>query len=92
MEILFLWLVASIVIGVVAACRGRSGVGWFLFSLLLSPLFGFILVVCLPNLKAQRAADRRHNELIAAMRGGPLTIERKSSFHPIIEGWLSSRR
>lgn len=53
MEFVFFWLVFSIVVGVAANSRGRSGVGWFLFSLILSPLLGLILVLVLPRQSAE---------------------------------------
>lgn len=45
MEFLLVWLVCSVIIGVIASSRGRSGVGWFLIAALLSPLIGLILVL-----------------------------------------------
>ena len=40
MEYIILWLGLSLVAGVVAANKGRSGFGFFLLSVLLSPLIG----------------------------------------------------
>lgn len=41
----FLWIVLSIAAGVFASNhRNRSGFGWFLLSLLISPLLGFVFV------------------------------------------------
>lgn len=48
MEVVIFWVVLSIVIGIVAGGRGRSALGFFLLSLLLSPLIGLILVALLP--------------------------------------------
>ena len=42
MEILILWLFLSIVAGIIARNKGRSGVGFFLLSIVLSPLIGII--------------------------------------------------
>jgi hypothetical protein len=42
MEILILWLFLSIVAGIIAGNKGRSGLGFFLLSVLLSPLIGII--------------------------------------------------
>lgn len=47
MEIVLLWFVLSIVAGVVASSKGRSGLGYFFLSLLLSPLFGLIIAAVL---------------------------------------------
>jgi hypothetical protein len=41
-EIFILWLALGIVAGVVAANKGRSGFGFFLLSIVLSPLIGII--------------------------------------------------
>lgn len=47
MEIFFFWLIFSIVVGVAASSRGRSGFGWFVLSVLISPLLALILVLVL---------------------------------------------
>ena len=49
MEIVLGWIVFSIVAGVIANARGRSGFGFFLLSLVLSPLIGILLAACLPS-------------------------------------------
>jgi hypothetical protein len=51
MEIFFFWLILAILVGVFASKRGRSGFGWFLLSVLLSPLICFLIVLCLADLK-----------------------------------------
>lgn len=47
MELAFIifWLGFSIAAAILASRYNRSGFGWFLFSLLLSPLLGFIFVL-----------------------------------------------
>jgi len=45
-----LWFVLAFVIGVAAERRGRSGFGWFLLAVLLSPLIAGILLAVLPDL------------------------------------------
>ena len=52
MEIVFVWLVFSALVGFFAGQRGRSGLGWFLFSLILSPLLGLLFVAVLTDKKA----------------------------------------
>lgn len=42
------WITAAIVVGIVASGRGRSGFGYFVLSLLLSPLIGAVLALGLP--------------------------------------------
>lgn len=49
MEIVTFWLIGAVVVAVIAGSRGRSGLGWFVLSLLLSPLLGLILVALLPS-------------------------------------------
>lgn len=43
------WLIASVVVGAVAASRGRSGFGFFLISFLLSPLIGLLVLLLVRN-------------------------------------------
>jgi hypothetical protein len=51
MEYVFFWLVLSIVAGVIASNKGRSGFGYFVLSIFLSPLIGIILVACLSTVE-----------------------------------------
>lgn len=54
MEIFLLWIVFSVVIGIGASQRGRSGFGWFVLSVLISPLIGLVLLLLLPRRDEQR--------------------------------------
>lgn len=63
MFILF-WFPLSIAVGVYASGRGRSGFGLFLLSVFLSPIVGLLFAVALRD----KAADRRHAELLEALR------------------------
>ena len=45
MSFVFFWLVFAALVGVFANSKGRSGFGFFLLSLLLSPLIGFIIAL-----------------------------------------------
>jgi hypothetical protein len=54
MEILVFWLLLAFVVAIAAGSRGRSGAGWFILSVILSPLIGLILVLVLPNLRHER--------------------------------------
>jgi hypothetical protein len=49
MVLIIEWLAFAAVAGVVANGRGRSGLGYFLISVALSPLIGILLAVALPN-------------------------------------------
>jgi hypothetical protein len=42
MEVIILWLFLSIIAGVIAGKKGRSGLGFFSLAVLLSPLIGII--------------------------------------------------
>jgi hypothetical protein len=53
MEVLIVWLVLSVLVGVWAGGRGRSGFGYFALSIVLSPLIGFLIVAATGNLKVQ---------------------------------------
>lgn len=55
MWILF-WCVLSVVVGVFAAGKGRSGVGWFLLSMLISPLLAAIFLAIVKDLSGGAAA------------------------------------
>src|SRR5215475_11379583 len=67
MEFVFFYLGLSAVVGVVAQCRrNRNGVGWFLLSLLISPLLAGLLVAATANL--QRTLPRRQWSHCAARR------------------------
>ena len=50
MLIIALWIGIAIVVGVGAHGRGRSGFGWFLLAIFLSPLIAGLLLVVLPDL------------------------------------------
>ena len=49
MEWVLFWLMFAIVVGIIANSRNRSGFGWFLLSVLITPVLALILVLCLPR-------------------------------------------
>lgn len=51
MDVVLLWTILAVCVGIVARARGRSGLGWWLFSMFLTPLLGFIMVALLPSRK-----------------------------------------
>lgn len=51
MLVLF-WVLFSVAVGVLASNRGRSGIGWFLLSLLISPILSLLFVAVMKNLSA----------------------------------------
>ena len=53
MEIIaFFWFGFAIIVGVAANTRGRSGFGWFLLALIISPLLAGLLVLAMPHKRA----------------------------------------
>lgn len=51
MDFFFFWFLFSIAVGIFGSSKGRSGFGWFLFSMLLSPLLGLIFCAVCDDLK-----------------------------------------
>ena len=56
------WIVASLAVGIFAGGRGRGSGTWFVISLLLSPLLGFLLCAASKDLKAEaeKPSDLTH--------------------------------
>lgn len=50
MEIFIIWFVGAVFAGIIASSKGRSGFGYFLLSVLLTPLLGLILAIGMPSL------------------------------------------
>ena len=67
MILIVAWLIFALVVGSFASSKGRSFFLWTLVSLIFSPLIGFIIVALLSNSKD---AERRHKELLAAVKEG----------------------
>lgn len=59
MELVAGWILFSFLAAVLADRRGRSSIVWFFLSILISPLFGILLVLALADLKKQAAAAER---------------------------------
>ena len=53
MEIATFWFFGALIVGIIASAKGRSGFGYFLVSLFLTPILIGILVLVLPSLIAQ---------------------------------------
>lgn len=54
---LLIWTALSIAVGMFASSRGRSGFGWFLISILFSPLVGFVFVLLAGDKKKEAEAS-----------------------------------
>lgn len=55
MTIAIFWVLFAVAVGVFASNRGRSGFGWFIFSMVLSPLLGLIFCAVSQDLSAKEA-------------------------------------
>jgi hypothetical protein len=58
MEIIVFWLLLAAGVGLLANSQGRSGLGFFLLSAVLSPLLGLIVVLVTKNPKEQEEKER----------------------------------
>jgi hypothetical protein len=58
--IVVLWFVFAIVVGVAASSRNRSGFGWFVLSLFVSPILTTIWLMILPKLVTRRQLIEQH--------------------------------
>ncbi|WP_343636821.1 SHOCT domain-containing protein [Roseateles sp.] len=74
MEFVVVWALLAIGVGWLATERGRSGVGFCLLSVVLSPLIGFVAVLVLPNLAKRDEEEREKRE---ADRKSKLESERQ---------------
>lgn len=51
MEIAIFWFIGAIIVGIIAGSKGRTGFGYFILSLIISPLLAGILVLALGSTK-----------------------------------------
>ena len=68
MVMVALWLVFSFFVASLADSRGRHPLIWFLLAIVLSPAIAVIALLCSTNIKAEEAAERRHQELMEAAK------------------------
>jgi hypothetical protein len=54
----FFWILLAIGVGMLANSRGRNGFGFFLLSLIFSPLLGLVIVLVTKNLVEDAAKER----------------------------------
>lgn len=50
------WIILAILVGVFASSKGRSGIGFFLIALILSPLIGFIIALVVSPIREKAEA------------------------------------
>ena len=58
MGIAVIWLIFCVLVAVYAGSKGRSGIGFFFLSLILSPLVGFLIALIVSE-NRQKAEDRK---------------------------------
>lgn len=51
MELFFVWFIFAVIVAVGAGSRGRSGLGWFVLAMIISPLLAVILLFLVPVVK-----------------------------------------
>jgi hypothetical protein len=80
MELFFLWVACSVLVAVFASSRDRSGFGWFLLSLFISPLLTLIFLAILPkrgssaqSLEVPQSLENKLNEIERLKVSGLIT-------------------
>jgi hypothetical protein len=88
-EFLIVWLVLALVVAAVADVRGRSAFGFFMLSVLLSPLIGLVVLLAGRNLaqeqrdEAKRQAQQQHELTLLRGHGAP-TASRADELEKLI--------
>lgn len=54
--IFVVWLIFAILVGAYASSKGRSGIGFFLIAVILSPLIGFIIALVVSPIREHTEA------------------------------------
>jgi hypothetical protein len=57
------WIIISIVVGAVAKSRGRSGIGFFFFALVLSPILALIVLLLIRNYAEETRQWERERQM-----------------------------
>ena len=91
--ILFFWLLCAVGVGAIASSKGRSGIGWFLLAVIISPLIAVIIVAAIgqPVLSADRTyfgvpyEERRSGEVFAMIDGGRMRFRGMHEFITMME-------
>lgn len=56
------WFLVAIVVGAIASSRGRSGFGFFLLALVISPLIAFAILLALGNKSEEARQEQLRRE------------------------------
>jgi hypothetical protein len=87
MELFIFWFVFSFIVGYFATTKNRSGFGWFVFSVCLSPILGLIFVAVLPKKTHTESLESQLKAAEAAKNKGLITeAEYVARRKKIIEG------
>jgi|LauGreDrversion4_2_1035121.scaffolds.fasta_scaffold318553_3 hypothetical protein len=74
MEFFLFWLILSIVAGAYANSKNRSGFGWFLISIILSPIISLIILAILSNrTTSPKSLEARLSEIAELRDKGTIT-------------------
>lgn len=74
MELFLFWIVISVLVGVFASSKNRSGFGWGLLSLLISPVITLIIVALLPRKEqASQSLEDKLREIERLKTSGVIT-------------------
>jgi hypothetical protein len=91
MVIVFLYIALAVIVGVAANSRGRSGLGWFLLAILISPLISGLLVLALRRIDREDIAAEKRKRLVDRHSSVLLTVPSKTDnlFEPdgVIRGY-----
>ncbi len=82
---IFLWIMLAVVVGVAANTRGRSGLGWFLLSLLISPLIAGLLVLASPRVRQE---DETAFKPQGVLKGFPYRVGAGGGVEAMLQGGL----
>lgn len=88
MELIIFWFVVSLLVSVFASSRNRSGFGWFILSLIISPLITFVFLAILPK----RAGYLETNELPQSLESKLKEINRLKLENVITEDEYQLKR
>lgn len=61
MEFVFFWIIGAVFVGAYGASKGRSGIGWGLLAVLISPLIAALFCAIASDLKNPKAVAPNPN-------------------------------
>lgn len=70
-----IWIVLSAVVGWAGSQKGRSGGGFFLLSLILSPLIGILVVIAVPRVEQGPSPPKGHDFVLCHACNRPRRVD-----------------